>query len=141
MKNSGKMNYNTKSKNSKPAWIIDPVNNGYFIPQSKNISISISEQESMGNRGKKATTGNYAAAWINHGTKPDHAQYEYAICIRTTPEKMKKFAMKTKSYYTVINKDFSSHIVRHNKMKLTGYAIFDHNKDINVIFRKLPSAC
>ncbi|MDF2719230.1 MAG: chonabc 1, partial [Paenibacillus sp.] len=93
------------------------------------LHIERDTQQSIDHRGVNETTGNYTTAWIDHGLRPQDAEYEYAILVQTTPEKLASFANNPP--YKVISKTSKAHIVEHSGMRATGYAIFDESADID----------
>ena len=66
-----------------------------------------------------STENNYEIAYINHGTNPKDASYEYAILIKGTSSEQKQF--KKDSGYKILQKDYNAHIVQDEISKLRGY--------------------
>ncbi|MGN0518865.1 MAG: chondroitinase family polysaccharide lyase [Acutalibacteraceae bacterium] len=122
--------------NDQATWIIDPYGNGYYIPNANNVKVVRNTQVSMDQSSKNQTSGEYATAWINHGTAPEDAEYEYAIKVQTTPEEMEEYSNNIN--YEVIQKDNNAHIVKNTKSNIMGYAIFEANtklKNTEVILK------
>lgn len=113
---------------SGPVRFTDPYGNGYIVADSRQLHIERDIQQSIDHRGVKETSGNYTTAWIDHGLSPQDAEYEYAILVQTTPEKLATFASNPP--YKVISKTSKAHIVEHSGMRATGYAIFDESAEM-----------
>ena len=119
-----------KNKLDKGAnWLIDPYDNGYYIPDASNIHITRERQTSRNNSDKADTYGNYATAWIDHGNAPNNGEYEYAIKVQTTPEEMANYASNVN--YEVAQKDSTAHIVKSKDTGVIGYAIFEENQKLS----------
>ncbi|CAG7619224.1 chondroitinase family polysaccharide lyase [Paenibacillus allorhizosphaerae] len=106
-----------------PVWIIDPYGNGYVVPDPQGLHLERGMQHSMDHSGGKPTSGAYSTAWIDHGTKPDGAGYEYAVLVQVAPEEVETYA-KTPPY-RVLRKDEQAHVVEHRGERAIGYALFD----------------
>jgi hypothetical protein len=119
-------NFPYKSSDKSISWIIDPYNNGYYIPDSSELNIYRDTQHSRDSFNKIDTSGEYATAYLNHGKAPESASYEYAIKVQTTPQEMKDFSKKPT--YEVMQQDSTAHIVKSSVSNAVGYAIFDANK-------------
>ncbi|GFZ90850.1 chondroitin sulfate ABC lyase [Paenibacillus marchantiophytorum] len=114
-----------------PAWIVDPYGNGYVLPNASGTVITRGVQNSMNNAGTKNTSGNYTTAYINHGTAPASAGYEYAIKIAAGAQGTANFANNTQ--YTVLQKNSNAHVVKNTEpgKDMTGYAIFNSSVPVN----------
>ncbi len=118
---------NTSLSNASNHWMIDAVGTGYFIKSGNSIVIDRKSQTSANqNGGVTTTTGNFASAYISHGTAPTSGNYEYVIIPKTTPTNMVTFsntmANSGTAFYQVIQKDATAHIVKYNTMY--GYSLF-----------------
>jgi hypothetical protein len=47
--------------------LVDPAGNGYYVPRASNVFVRRSRQESLDYSATKATAGNFATAWFDHG--------------------------------------------------------------------------
>lgn len=110
-------------------WVIDSYDNGYYIPNASNVHITREQQTSRNSSDKADTTGNYATAWIDHGSAPDNGEYEYVIKVKTTPEEMANYASNIN--YEVAQKDNVAHIVKSKDTGVFGYAIFKENQKLS----------
>lgn len=107
-------------------WLIDGMGNGYYVVKGAEIEVRRQHQESRDNQKKQPTFGNFQSAWINHGTLPDNAEYEYIVVLDATPEKMAQIAesMEAGSVYEVVQKNSNVHVVRDKETGATGYSVF-----------------
>jgi hypothetical protein len=112
------------------AWMVDPYGNGYVIANSAGTVISRGVQNSINSFGNTATSGNYTTAYMNHGTAPSGAGYEYAIKPNAGASGTAAFA--SNKQYTVLQKDSNAHIVQNTTVgsEAIGYAIFNSSQPI-----------
>ncbi|MFA6291241.1 MAG: chondroitinase family protein [Victivallales bacterium] len=141
-------------------WLIDNKNSGYYIhPNPAPLRFERHEQKwnyiwkvwakpvqefpKDDPRNFEPTTGNFAIAWFDHGSRPDTTECVYTLIPETTPEAMGSFAkeMANKSNqssviskqsekeapYRIIQKDAKAHILWDRDSNTTGYIIFDHS--------------
>jgi chondroitin-sulfate-ABC endolyase/exolyase len=110
-------------------WLLDPFSTGYLVKPGDSIKITRSTQTSAHNDGISApTTGNFAKAWIDHGTAPSGARYEYAVFPGTDATAMaaaaSAHANPSTQPYQVIQHDSTAHVVKWKATGQTGYALY-----------------
>lgn len=112
-------------------WLLDAYGTGFIVqPQTGNtLKISRTNQESAHHTGSGAiTTDDYAKAWIDHGTSPTGAGYEYTVFPATTPSAMvtaaTAHANAATKPYQVLQRDSTAHVVKWKANAQVGYAIF-----------------
>jgi len=126
-------------------WLVDAYNNGYHILSENSIDIKRASQDSYHNKyslktgrmnkkgkGAKATKGDYASSWIDHGNAPINASYQYVIYPGLSKKKIATFgktATKDTSF-EIIRADNQVHIVHDKKSKTTGYVFFELGPDL-----------
>lgn len=118
---------------SSPITLMDTKGNGYYIPAGR-VAVSKSNQESRNNENRSINYGDYATAWINHGTSPSNAGYEYALLVQTTAGDLATFKSNmagSAAPYQVIRKDNIAHIVKDKATQTTGYVLFEAASDIS----------
>lgn len=120
--------YSKEFADEQPVWLMDSVGNGYYIPDASGLKITRRHQTSMHERGRGETAGDFATAWIDHGTAPHHASYEYAVLVQSDLEAVARFAESPA--YEVLRKDEGAHIVRHRDTGITGYVLFQANSEL-----------
>jgi len=107
-----------------PAWIVDHVGNGYYLPDASALRVARHEQDTPWNGSLGSSTiGNFEVAWLDHGPAPSGATYQYAIRVQTSPDAMAAYARSPG--YEVLCGDERAHIVRDRASGITGYAFFE----------------
>ncbi|MCZ8514256.1 chondroitinase family polysaccharide lyase [Paenibacillus filicis] len=120
---------------TKPAWIVDNKRNGYYVAAGQTLSISKETQHSKHQATDADTYGDFAAAWLEHGTAPKDGSYEYAILVGADRERMLAFykhmqAPETAAY-RVLRQDRAAHVVRDAESRTTAYALFEADDPID----------
>jgi len=118
------------------AWATDAVGNGYVVestPSSSNNTITIqrAEQTSRNNTGLIPGTGNFATAYINHGTSPAAATYRYAILMQGGQAGTQELANNFSTYFNVLEQDSLAHVAKYVPDSIYAYAIFNPAKTFN----------
>ena len=106
---------------------MDQNGTGYYTP-CKAVFTGLTEQQSRREDNGKATQGPWATLYIDHGTAPKSASYEYAMLPQTTPDALTAFAAAPT--YKVIKQDHDAHIVRSETTGTLSYVIFETPKGI-----------
>ncbi|HZX07129.1 chondroitinase family polysaccharide lyase [Kribbella sp.] len=116
-------------------WLLDDKGIGYYLPAGQRVSLSRTTQESRDQGTDQPTTGDFATAWIRHGTAPRDAGYEYAMLVDATPASMAEFAAAMAdpgtAPYEVLRADTVAHVVADRATGITGYALFEPTRDLN----------
>ena len=102
--------------------IRDGYNNYYFVT-GHDVYVEIAQQESRHEKTRAKTYGNFATAYINHGTVPQNARYEYMVLIQPTSEELNAACKKTP--YRILRQDNIAHVVTDLKTGITAYAAFE----------------
>lgn len=125
--------FNDIKQSMDPLWLLDSRNTGYYIPRvPKNASLEIKRQRQTnpGPHNKKQVSGEFSTVLFNHGIKPQHAGYEYAVIADANKEKMARFinAMRSdRKPYEILQQDDKAHIVTSAIANSTSYIVFDAN--------------
>ena len=101
--------------------LIDNVGNGYFVPVGQKLLIARKNQQSRDSLDRKNTSGNFATAWIDHGTAPCNAGYMYVVFPYCEPKALKNFSAND---YKIIKKDKQAHALFDKDTGITGAVIF-----------------
>jgi len=112
------------------ATLVDPAGNGYYIPRAENLNVTRRKQSTLGYTGLKRASGDFAAAWFDHGRSPDGAGCEFVVLVRCDADRLAQFAARADDYYRVLRRDTTAHVVAHKKLGLTGYAIFETDEEL-----------
>ncbi len=122
------------------SWIVDPYGNGYHMLSANPIHAQRKQQDSYHNKyskrtgemqargeGAKATKGDFATAWIDHGPAPKKASYQYVIYPFLSEKEQKSFKKRIAkdTSYKIQRADAVAHIVSDKPTSTTGYVIFD----------------
>lgn len=110
-------------------WLLDAFSTGYYVQPGSTVRISRATQTSANQDGTSApTTADFATAWLDHGTAPAGAGYEYAVFPGTNAAGMTAnataHANSSTKPYEVIQRDTTAHVVRWKADGKIGYAIY-----------------
>ena len=125
-------------------WHIDSYGTGYFFPGKQNVQFTKDKQQSRHSHTKKKTTGTFATAWIDHGTTPNNASYQYHILLDATPDTMKGWmhAQSIKPVIKVLQQNDNAHIITCPHKQLEAAVTFAEFKSTsNSILRKTDRSC
>ncbi len=111
------------------SWLIDPVGNGYYFPQPREVHVLAHTQQSMHNSARSQTEGDFAVAWIDHGTAPADADYVYAIRPNSSATEMERYAARPD--FELLSNGDAAHIVAFPEAGITGYVLFEPTGDIS----------
>ena len=129
--------FHQELKDGKSHCIQDGYNN-YYLINGDNVQVQIANQESRHEKTRAKTQGTFASAYINHGTAPKNAAYEYMVLIQPTNEELN--AACQKAPYQVIQKDNTVHVVADKQTGITAYAAFDTYQPKNdELFVSIPA--
>lgn len=121
-----------------PVSILDNKDNGFYVPTGQTICISNGKQHSKHQATDADTEGYFAAAWLDHGTAPQRAGYEYAILVQTDRDSLGSFcdAMQSQDTapYAVLRRDRAAHVVLDRASRTTAYALFEANESVDIGF-------
>ncbi|WP_080778457.1 polysaccharide lyase family 8 super-sandwich domain-containing protein [Chryseobacterium phocaeense] len=126
-------------------WATDAAGNGFVVPaQGMNgiLNIRRSTQQSRNHTNSADTNGNYKIAYIDHGTSPQAATYQYGIALNSTPLQTENFALNLSDYFQVLQLNSSAHVVKFSEDNSYNYVIFDAATNFNfneVISTSRPS--
>ena len=125
--------YNATSNNSTPDWLLDTYGTGYYVKPGNSLVVSRSTQNSPdGGAGTNYATGDFSAAWLDHGVNPNGAGYEYVLMPGTTSSEMATFAAQMAdpqtAPYEVLQKNAAGHVVRWKPDGTIGYSLFQSGK-------------
>ncbi len=103
-------------------WLVDPLGNGYTLPDARNLQVRRGRQESKTPLGV-ASEGPVAVAWLDHGLQPAGASYHYVIHPQQSPKEVARRLEHPD--YAVLRHDSQAHVVQHQGGRLIGYVLFD----------------
>lgn len=118
------LNLTIASTDNDPQTITDTKGIIYKVKGDAEIHLLKQTQTSPDDKRMKPQSGSFATAYINHGTAPREASYEYMALIEATPEQLK--ALKSdKDFYRVLRRDNRVHAVRDLATGITAYACYE----------------
>lgn len=121
------------SRNS-PGMLMDVNQNGYYISRAgkQDLNVWLVNQTSTNTR--KRAGGYYATAVLRHGGNPKGINYEYAVLVNTSYEKLYRMTCEQERLrglprYEVLRQDSRAHVVKFNnspRLGITtyGYSVF-----------------
>jgi len=86
------------------------------------VTVARRHQTSRSSWDEEDTEGDFLTAWIDHGTAPENASYEYMLVVRATPEAMQSCVAQPP--YRVIQHDQNAHIIWHTDTGLWSCVFF-----------------
>ncbi|MET7520176.1 chondroitinase family polysaccharide lyase [Streptomyces sp. NPDC005480] len=108
-------------------WLLDDKRIGYYVPAGQLLGLQRSTQTSRDQGTDQPTSGDFAAAWIRHGTAPKDAGYQYAMVVDSTADEMAAFAAamndRDEAPYSVDRADRHAHVVTDRATGITAYAV------------------
>lgn len=109
-------------------WATDAVGNGFVVPVSpyntNTINVQRASQTSPNQANTANTTGDFAKAYIDHGTAPAAGSYQYAVLMQggaTTQDLANNF----NTYFQVLKQDSQAHIVQYVPDSIYSYVVWD----------------
>ncbi len=129
-------------------WIVNGQTTGFFIPAGNNqIQVFRGSQTTpinTSNTPSNTASANASKAWINHGTTPSNASYQYVVVPSTTPAKMQALATSINqgTVYQVLADTFKYHAVKYIPSNTTSYSFFEGDSSINIGYiEKVTNNC
>lgn len=118
----------TYAQTGGPFWATDAVGNGFVVPASSyntsNIIVQRASQTSPDQSNTGNTTGDFAKAYIDHGTAPSAGTYQYAIVMQggaATQDLANDFG----SYFRILKQDSQAHVVCYIPDSIYSYVVWD----------------
>ncbi|WP_264530911.1 polysaccharide lyase family 8 super-sandwich domain-containing protein [Flavobacterium sp. N502540] len=112
-------------------WATDALGNGYVVPANSSntdaITVNRLEQNSRNNSNTTNTSGNFTTAFINHGSAPVSAKFQYAVVLQGGQTATQQLAANFTSYFKIYHQNSQAHIVQYLPDALFGYVIFTPN--------------
>lgn len=116
------------STEANSAWLIDTQGNGYLLPTGNDdLILQQGLQQSLHDKTKAKTKGEFTKAWLNHGTSAQNAAYEYIVKLGATKDDMQALNQNlsgTRKFYEILHQNEHCHAIRAIK-GLSFYVIFD----------------
>lgn len=108
--------------------LTDTKKNFYIIKDGYGLNVEKKSQTSPSDERKKDGSGDFITAYINHGTSPKNAVYEYMMLVRPSAKEVKSYSRKAP--YEVLRADNDAHVVKDMITGITAYIIYkDYDND------------
>lgn len=121
-----------------PVYVRDGYRNHYLVKKG-TVKVQLARQTSRHDKTRAQTQGDFASAWIDHGTAPCGEGYEYLVLIQPTDTLLTPDAYPTDSYEVRQCTD-QAHIVYDRPTGITAYVVFDAiDLATDSLFRRLPA--
>ena len=102
--------------------LTDTKKNFYIIKDGYGLNVEKKLQVSPSDEMKDPASGDFITAYINHGTSPKNASYEYMMLVRPSTKEVKSYSKKAP--YEVIQADGNAHVVKDIPTGITAYVIY-----------------
>ncbi|OAQ40779.1 hypothetical protein A5893_07525 [Pedobacter psychrophilus] len=141
-------NGNTNLPTSGSNWIVNGQTTGFFIPTGNNqVQLFRGLQATPINTSNTPTntaSANASKAWINHGSNPNNATYQYVVVPATTPAKMQALAdsVNQGKVYEVLANNLKYHAVIYKPSNTSAYSFFEGDSVIKIGYiEKVTKPC
>lgn len=111
--------------------LTDTKGNVYIFKNGYGLTVEKKAQTSPSDTKKKTASNNFITAYIDHGTAPQNASYEYLMLVRPTSKEEGKYSKKLP--YTVIQADNSAHVVKDDVTGTTAYISYKGYSSANTL--------
>ncbi|MDF7824619.1 chondroitinase family polysaccharide lyase [Pontiellaceae bacterium B12227] len=110
-------------------WLLDNVGTGYYVPEGNDsIKLTRMNQTSPQQDGSGTYNGDFTVSWLNHGSNPGNAGYEYIVVPKSSISAMASFAATASNFYSIVKNDLTGHVVKSGTIE--AYALFASNSSM-----------
>jgi chondroitin-sulfate-ABC endolyase/exolyase len=99
--------------------LTDTKGNIYIIRNGYGLVLEKKSQTSPSDTKKKTGTNNFITAYIDHGSSPQNASYEYLMLVKPNSKEESKYSKKLP--YSVLQADDAAHVVNDEITGITAY--------------------
>ncbi|MEO7586468.1 MAG: chondroitinase family polysaccharide lyase [Arachnia sp.] len=114
-------------------WATDPAGNGYVVSQGAMTARTAPQTCPNQDGVSEGATLNMALGWIDHGTKPKDAGYDYALLVGAGKEGTEAFATAMagdERPYVVTQRDKVAHVVADRASGVMAHVLFEADTDL-----------
>ena len=115
------------------SWVLSSRGNAYYVPSGQELFVRRYNQSSM--RKGKDNFANFECVWLDHGKAPRNASYRYFIDIKSSAEKIDRFAnaMESKTPpFKILRQDNWIHAVTCLQTGETGLILTKRDYDLKI---------
>ncbi|QYM78877.1 hypothetical protein K0B96_16470 [Horticoccus luteus] len=109
--------------------VADTIGNVYYVFPGSTLRVTTGPQSSRSQNDKRDTTGDFALAWLDHGSAPKSAGYAYAILVQPSEQRRSAFTAALRqpdtAPFTILRRDHDAHIVRDRATGILAAACFE----------------
>ena len=134
---SGAFPYSAAIDKHEQVVLTDTKGNFYIIKDGYGLNVEKKTQTSPSDERKADGTGDFITAYINHGTAPVDASYEYMMLVKPSIKEVK--AASKKAPYNVIQADNSAHVVKDVQTGITAYIIYKAYENASTLLKTADS--
>lgn len=117
--------------------LTDIKGNIYIIKDGQGLMVEKKHQTSPSDTKKKTGEGDFITAYIDHGTSPKEASYEYMMLVKPSGKESGKYAKKLP--YNVLQADNSAHVVKDNVTGITAYISYRGYNSASTVASEIPA--
>ena len=129
--------YLYRHEKSERVLLTDTNGNAYIVNNANGLTVEKKIQSSPYDNKSKIGEGMFISAYLDHGTAPKDASYEYLMLVEATAKERSNY-VKTLPY-DVIQADDSAHAVRDNITGITAYISYKGYTSESSLVREMPS--
>lgn len=129
--------YLYRHEKSERVLLTDTNGNAYIVNNANGLTVEKKIQSSPFDNKSKIGEGMFISAYLDHGTAPKDASYEYLMLVQATAKERSNY-VKTLPY-DVIQADDSAHAVRDNITGITAYISYKGYTSESSLVREMPS--
>lgn len=119
---SGAFPYMYCNNDHHKAVLTDTKGNFYILKDAAGLKVEKKSQVSPSDERKEDGKGDFITAYIDHGTAPKNASYEYLMLVKGDNSQLK--AAKKGQLYKVVQGDNNAHVVKDLPTGITAYIIY-----------------
>ena len=129
--------YSYRHTDKEQVVLTDVQGNIYIIKDGQGLTVEKKHQTSPSDTKKKTGEGDFITAYIDHGTSPNEASYEYMMLVKPSGKESGKFAKKLP--YSVLQADNSAHVVKDNITGITAYVSYKGYNSASTVAAEIPA--
>jgi chondroitin-sulfate-ABC endolyase/exolyase len=114
--------YSYRHEKSGQLSLTDTKGNVYILKDGNGLVVEKKIQKSPSDTKKKNGEGMFITAYLDHGTSPTEASYEYLMLVKTNSKEKAKYEKEIP--YKVLQADNSAHVVKDDITGITAYSSY-----------------
>jgi chondroitin-sulfate-ABC endolyase/exolyase len=124
--------YSYRHEKSGQLSLTDTKGNVYILKDGNGLVVEKKIQKSPSDTKKKNGEGMFITAYLDHGTSPTEASYEYLMLVKTNSKEKAKYEKEIP--YKVLQADNSAHVVKDDVTGITAYISYKgYKSDVTLV--------